>query len=179
MITTRQETSDNTKNKIDEKSSSLHSFFSFISQDTKQLSKMQQDNPSSEEKLNRQKIDDDAIMNDVDADEIEMKRELAVLREKRRLAHLRQKLEQIRIDKTLRFLVVTLSIRSRQENELQKEKMFKIVDSKRYKNTKQHDLNIFVRECQKAFDIRLLTYALNKDKILYAQRFLNDTSAKD
>jgi hypothetical protein len=86
-------------------------------------------------------------MNDVDADEIEMKRELAVLREKRRLAHLRQKFEQIRIDKTLRFLVVMLSIRSRQKNELQKEKMFKIVDSKRYKNIKQHDLNIFVREC--------------------------------
>jgi hypothetical protein len=54
---------------------------------------MQQDNSSSKEKLNRQKIDDDAIMNDVDANKIEMKRELATLREKRRLAHLRQKLE--------------------------------------------------------------------------------------
>jgi hypothetical protein len=79
---------------------------------------MQQNNSSLKEKLDRQKIDDDAIMNDVDADEIEMKRELAVLREKRRLTHLRQKFEQIRIEKTLRFLVVTLSIRSRQENEL-------------------------------------------------------------
>jgi hypothetical protein len=49
---------------------------------------MQQDNSSSKEKLDRQKIDDDAIMNDVDVNEIEMKRELAVLREKRRLAHL-------------------------------------------------------------------------------------------
>jgi hypothetical protein len=57
-------------------------------------------------------------MNDVDADEIEIKRELAALREKRRLTHLRQKFEQIKVDKTLRFLVVTLSIRSRQENEL-------------------------------------------------------------
>jgi hypothetical protein len=79
---------------------------------------MQQDNSSSEEKLDRQKIDDNAIMNDVDADEIEIKREFVVLREKRRLAHFRQKLEQIRVDKALRFLVVTLSIRSRQENEL-------------------------------------------------------------
>jgi hypothetical protein len=57
-------------------------------------------------------------MNDVDADEIEMKYEFIVLREKRRLEHLRQKFEQIRIDKTLRFLVVILSIRSRQKNEL-------------------------------------------------------------
>jgi hypothetical protein len=93
MIITRQETSDNIKNESDERSSSLHSFFSFISQDTKQLSKMQQDNSSSEKKLDRQEIDDDAIMNDVDADEIEMKRELAALREKRRLAHLHQKLK--------------------------------------------------------------------------------------
>jgi hypothetical protein len=113
MIITRQETSDNIRNEIDERSSSLHSFFNFISQDTKQLSKMQQDNSSSEEKLDRQKIDDDAIINDVDTDEIEMKCELAVLREKRRLAHLHQILEQIRVDKTLRFLVVTLSIRFR------------------------------------------------------------------
>jgi hypothetical protein len=74
---------------------------------------MQQNNSSSKEKLDRQKIDDDAIMNDVNADEIEMKHELAALREKRRLAHLRQKLKQIKIDKTLRFLVVTLSIKSR------------------------------------------------------------------
>jgi hypothetical protein len=112
MIITRQEISDNIKNKIDERLSSLHSFFNFISQDTKQLQKMQQDNQNSREKLDRQKIDDDAIMNDVDADEIEMKRKLAVSREKRRLAYLRQKFEQIRIDKTLRFFVVTLSIRS-------------------------------------------------------------------
>jgi hypothetical protein len=140
---------------------------------------MQQDNSSSEKKLDRQKIDDDAIMNDVDADEIEIKRELTALRKKRRLAHLRQKLKQIRIDKILRFLVVTLSIKSRQENELQKKKMFKIVDSKRYKSIKQHDLNTFVRECQRAFDIRFLIYALHKDKILYTQKFLNDTSTKN
>jgi hypothetical protein len=79
---------------------------------------MQQNNQNSKKKLDRQKIDDDAIMNDVDADEIEIKRELAVLREKKELAHFRQKFKQIRIDKTLRFFVVTLSIRSRQENEL-------------------------------------------------------------
>jgi hypothetical protein len=45
-----------------------------------------------------------------------MKREIAVLDEKRRLAHFRQKLEQIKIDKTLRFFVITLSIRFRQKN---------------------------------------------------------------
>jgi hypothetical protein len=33
------------------------------------------------------------MMNDVNSDKIEMKRELAVLREKKRLAHLHQKLE--------------------------------------------------------------------------------------
>jgi hypothetical protein len=74
---------------------------------------MQQDNSSSKEKFNRQNIDNNTIMNDINADKIEMKRELAALREKKRLAHLRQKFKQIKIDKTLRFLVVTLSIRFR------------------------------------------------------------------
>jgi hypothetical protein len=83
---------------------------------------MQQNNSSSEKKFDRQKINNDAIMNDVNANEIEMKRELAALREKRRLAHLRQKLEQNKIDKTLRFFLVTLSIRFRQEDELLKKK---------------------------------------------------------
>jgi hypothetical protein len=50
---------------------------------------MQQNNSSSEKKLNQQKIDNNAIINDVNADEIEIKRELAALREKRKLAHLR------------------------------------------------------------------------------------------
>jgi hypothetical protein len=54
---------------------------------------MQQDNSSSKKKLNRQKIDDNAIMNDINTNEIEMKREFAALREKKRLAHLHQKFE--------------------------------------------------------------------------------------
>jgi hypothetical protein len=44
MIITRQETFDNIRNKIDEKSLSLHFFFNFIFQNTKQLQKMQHDN---------------------------------------------------------------------------------------------------------------------------------------
>jgi hypothetical protein len=68
--------------------------------------------------LDRQNIDDDIMINNVNSDEIEIKRELAILREKRRLEHFRHEFEQIKVDKTLRFLVITLSIRSRQENEL-------------------------------------------------------------
>jgi hypothetical protein len=58
------------------------------------------------------------IINDVNVNKIEIKCELVILREKRRLTYLRQKLKQIRIDKILRFLVVTLSIKSQQRNEL-------------------------------------------------------------
>jgi DNA/RNA-binding domain of Phe-tRNA-synthetase-like protein len=52
-------------------------------------------------------------MNDVNANEIKMKRKLTTLREKRILAHFRQKFKQIKIDKTLKFFVITLSIKSR------------------------------------------------------------------
>jgi hypothetical protein len=179
MVTTRQGTSDNTRNEAGEGPSGLHPSSSSISQGTEQVPEMQQDNPGSGEVPDRQDTGDDAVMDDVDSGEIEMERELAALREERRLAHLRQELEQARADKALGFPVVTLPVRSRQGDELQKEKMFKIVDPKRYKGAKQHDLNTFVRECQGAFDIRPLTYALDKDKILYAQGFLDGTPAED
>jgi hypothetical protein len=54
---------------------------------------MQQNNQNSRKKLDRQKIDNNAIINDVNANEIKIKREIVVLREKRRLAHFRQKLK--------------------------------------------------------------------------------------
>lgn len=43
----------------------------------------------------------------------------------------------------------------------------------------QHDLNTFIRECQGVFYVRPLTYANYKDKILYAQGFLEGTPAED
>jgi hypothetical protein len=64
-------------------------------------------------------------------------------------------------------------------DELQKKKLFKIVNSKKYKNTTQHDLNIFIRECRKIFEIRKHIYFDDKNKILFVKSFLESVSTKN
>jgi hypothetical protein len=64
-------------------------------------------------------------------------------------------------------------------DELQKKKFFKIMNSKKYKNTTQHDLNIFIRECRKIFEIRRHIYFDDKNKILFVKNFLESVSTKN
>jgi hypothetical protein len=64
-------------------------------------------------------------------------------------------------------------------DELQKKKFFKIMNSKKYKNTTQHDLNIFIRECRKIFEIRKHIYFDDKNKILFVRSFLESVSTKN
>ena len=141
----------------------------------------------NEENTNQILLERDIVMREADEnsseiiadiDETTMKRELVALRKEKKIAHLRAKLERVRAEKIQKFLV-DLSMRSRDSDELNKKKILRVVDFKRYRDTKQHDLNVFVRECQNVFDIRLLTYVLNKDKILYAQEFLDDISIEN
>jgi activator of 2-hydroxyglutaryl-CoA dehydratase len=63
-------------------------------------------------------------------------------------------------------------------DELQKKKFFKIMNSKKYKNTTQHDLNTFIRECREIFEIRKHIYSDDKNKILFVKNFLEDVSTK-
>jgi hypothetical protein len=62
---------------------------------------------------------------------------------------------------------------------LQKKKFFKIMNSKKYKNTTQHDLNIFIRECRKIFEIRRHIYFDDKNKILFVKSFFESISTKN
>jgi hypothetical protein len=64
-------------------------------------------------------------------------------------------------------------------DELQKKKFFKIINSKKYKNTTQHDLNIFIRKCRKIFEIRKHIYSDDKNKILFVKSFLESVSTKN
>jgi hypothetical protein len=64
-------------------------------------------------------------------------------------------------------------------DDFQKKKFFKIVNFKKYKNITQHDLNIFIRECNEMFKIRRNIYANDKNKIFFAKNFFNDVSTKD
>jgi hypothetical protein len=64
-------------------------------------------------------------------------------------------------------------------DELQKKKFFKIINSKKYKSATQHDLNTFIRECRKIFEIRRHIYFDDKNKILFAKSFFESVSTKN
>jgi hypothetical protein len=53
------------------------------------------------------------------------------------------------------------------------------MNSKKYKNTTQHDLNIFIRKCREIFEIRKHIYFDDKNKILFVKNFLESVSMKN
>jgi hypothetical protein len=77
------------------------------------------------------------------------------------------------------FSFVSTSNTVRLADILQKEKVFKTVDSMKYKETNQRDLNKYVRECNAVFEIKSHIYVDDKIKILFVQRLLIDTSANN
>ncbi len=64
-------------------------------------------------------------------------------------------------------------------DEFEKKKLFEIVNLKKYKNITQHDLNIFIRECNEMFEIRRNIYANDKNKIFFARNFLENVSIEN
>ncbi len=90
-------------------------------------------------------------------------------------------MQKIKIIKIVEFLDETFVILTNRTliDELQKKKLFKIVDSKKYKNITQHNLNIFIREYNEMFEIRKNIYANDKNKILFARNFLEDVSIEN
>jgi hypothetical protein len=110
-----------------------------------------------------------------------LQRELDQLNEKRRRVELLREMQKTKATKTAEFseIIFATSTNCSEIDDLQKKKLFKIVNSKKYKNITQHDLNIFIRECNEVFEIRRNIYANDKDKIFFAKSFLDDVSAKD
>jgi hypothetical protein len=53
------------------------------------------------------------------------------------------------------------------------------MNSKKYKSTTQHDLNIFIRKCRNVFEIRRHIYSDDKNKILFVKNFLENVSTKN
>ncbi len=110
-----------------------------------------------------------------------LQQELDQLNEKRRRAQLLRKMQRIRAVKIAEFFEETsAALTNRSEiDDLQKKKLFKIVNFKKYRDIIQHDLNTFIRKFNEIFEIRRNIYANDKDKILFARSFLDDVSAKN
>ncbi len=110
-----------------------------------------------------------------------LQRKLDQLNEKRRRIEFLREMQKIKTIKIAEFSEIILATMMNRNDidDLQKKKLFKIVNSKKYKNIIQHDLNIFIRECNEMFEIRRNIYANDKDKILFARSFFDDVSTKD
>ncbi len=110
-----------------------------------------------------------------------LQRELDQLNEKRRRVELLRKMQKTKTIKIAEFfeIILATSTNRNEIDDLQKKNFFKIVNSKKYKNITQHDLNIFIRECNDMFEIRRNIYANDKNKILFARSFFDDVSAKN
>jgi hypothetical protein len=89
-----------------------------------------------------------------------------------------QRIRAVKIAEFFEQIFAALTNRS-EIDDLQKKKLFKIVNFKKYRNITQHDLNTFIRECNEIFEIRRNIYANDKDKILLTKSFFDDVSAKN
>jgi hypothetical protein len=107
--------------------------------------------------------------------------ELNQFEQKRKRIELLKKIEKTKAIKTAEFSETQLIFLMNRImiDELQKKKFFKIMNSKKYKSTTQHDLNIFIRECRKIFEIRRHIYFDDKNKIFFVKSFLESVSTKN
>jgi hypothetical protein len=107
--------------------------------------------------------------------------ELNQFEQKRERIELLKKIEKAKTIKIVEFFEnkFVLLMNRIMIDELQKKKFFKITNSKKYKSATQHDLNTFIRECRKIFEIRQHIYFDDKNKILFVKDFLENVSTKN
>ncbi len=107
--------------------------------------------------------------------------ELNQLEQKRKRIELFRKIEKTKAIKIAEFSETQFAFLMNRImiDELQKKKFFKIMNSKKYKNTTQHDFNIFIRKCRKIFEIRKHIYFDDKNKILFIKSFFESVSTKN
>jgi hypothetical protein len=152
------------------------------SQDDSQIMQMNDSNEKVEKVL-RVQISRNATRDEVNVTSMtkkeekrRMMKELKIIKMKKERTLLRQKLEQARAKQIADFRIVITSIAFRVTDVLQKKKLFKTIDFKKYKKINQHDLNIFIRECDVEYEFKFIIYANDKNKIFFAHEFLNDAS---
>ncbi len=166
MIRTRQETSTNSQ-----RSSTLSLAWQNKTISMKKLIKMNEEFDTF----------NTSIIEALESNYAVLQRELDQLNEKRRRIELLREMQKTKTIKVVEFFEVILAtLTNRNEiDDLQKKKFFKIVNFKKYKNIIQHDLNIFIRECNEMFEIWRNIYANDENKILFAKNFLDNVSTKD
>ena len=133
-----------------------------------------------------------AIFNIIDINDVTtsnfvdlLQKKIDEIAKRRRIALLQNTLRKIRIEKTVEFSalsmfdeIMTLFIKSEFNAKLHREKLYRMMNFKRYFDENQQNLKKFLRECATTFQIKFLIYKKNLIRIVYAQSFLFDRSTE-
>ena len=114
-----------------------------------------------------------------------LQKKIDEIAKRRRIALLQNTLRKTKIEKTVKFCAFsmfdenfTLLIRSESNAKFHREKLYRMMNSKRYFDKNQQNLKKFLRECATTFQMKSLIYKKNLIRVIYAQNFLFDRSTK-
>ena len=100
-----------------------------------------------------------------------LQKKIDKIAKRRRIALLQNTLRKTRIDEAAGFCApvmfdetLILSIRSESNAEHHREKLYRMMNPKRYSGENQQNLERFLRECATAFQIKPLTYKKDYDR---------------
>ena len=112
-----------------------------------------------------------------------LQKKIDEIAKQRRIVLLQNTLRKIKIEKTVEFSafsmfdeIMTLFIRSEFNAKFHREKLYQMMNFKRYFDKNQQNLKKFLRECATTFQMKSLIYKKNLIRMIYVQDFLFDRS---
>ena len=104
-----------------------------------------------------------------------LQKKIDEIAKRRRIALLQKTLRKIKIEKTVEFSalsmfdkIMTLLIRSKFNAKFHREKLYRMMNFKRYFDENQQNLKRFLRECATTFQMKSLIYKKNLIRMIYA-----------
>ena len=126
-------------------------------------------------------INDVIVSNFVDF----LQKKIDEIAKRRRIVLLQNTFRKIKVEKTAEFSAfsmfdetMTLLIRSEFNAKFHREKLYRMMNFKRYFDENQQNLKKFLRECATTFQMKSLIYKKNLIRMIYAQNFLFDRSTE-
>ena len=112
-----------------------------------------------------------------------LQKKIDEIAKRRRIVLLQNTLRKIKVEKTIEFSalsmfdeIMTLLIKSEFNAKFHREKLYQMMNFKRYFDENQQNLKKFLRECATIFQMKSLIYKKNLIRMIYAQDFLFDRS---
>ena len=114
-----------------------------------------------------------------------LQKKIHEISKRRRIVLLQETFRKTKVEKTIEFCafsmfdeIMTLFIRSEFNAKFHREKLYRMMNFKRYFDENQQNLKKFLRECATTFQMKSLIYKENLIRIIYVQNFLFDRSTE-